>query len=129
MAGDEKPDTDDTRSVRRGAELGALLTTHRENVAEAHRQFPTPLVHKFSKFSGMTDEQKKNWNRKRGVIDSANRAYHLAVRRACAQHRDDDLKARAEFTKNWHEKLEREAAAPPPAAVAADEHGSEDAAR
>jgi hypothetical protein len=81
-----KGESDDTRSKRRAAELQALSDTHLENVKNSHKRYPTPNV----PYAQFTPAEQKRWQEKRKDLDQANRAYHLAVRRTCGQHRAED---------------------------------------
>jgi hypothetical protein len=80
-------ESDDDRSARRDGELKALFVTHLENANKAHEMFPTRRI----PFTDMTRVEQLNWNSKRKNIDMANRAYHLAVKRTCANHRTEDI--------------------------------------
>jgi hypothetical protein len=85
---DKTPETHQEASARRAAELGALLTTHQENVARAHEAHPTPPG---VKFHDLSEAHQKRYNEKVKVIASANTAYCRQVKLACARHRDEDL--------------------------------------
>jgi hypothetical protein len=85
----------DKRSERRAGEFKVHLDVHFENVAEAHESYPTPdMAEGYSKasypFEEWTREEQTRWNEKRKQIDSANRAYHLAVRRTFVEHVAED---------------------------------------
>jgi hypothetical protein len=92
-AGAKPPETDDERTARCAGELRALLVTHRENVARAHADYPTPLVPYRKKarwgFSAMNPAERKRANQKRAVVKSACKAYHRAVRAAVEKHQAD----------------------------------------
>jgi hypothetical protein len=80
---DVKPETHDEASRRRKAELDVLFATHRANVDDAHRDYPTRPT---AQFADMDDAEAARWNQRRLVIDSANRAYNRAVKVAVAHH-------------------------------------------
>lgn len=80
-------ETDVERSERRGKELARHFDTHMENVKEAHASLPASLTRNFEEW---TPEQQRNWNERSKVIASANRAYHLAVKRTFAEHVAED---------------------------------------
>jgi hypothetical protein len=80
-------ESDDDRTKRRAKEFGAHLEAHKTYVAEAHEKFPAPLHRNWAAF---TEEEKKNWNLRGTEIASANRAYHLAVRRTFDEHQAEE---------------------------------------
>jgi hypothetical protein len=80
-------ENDDDRSKRRAKEIGVHFEAHLANVTEAHTLFPAP-VHR--EWDELTDDEKKNWNERGKMIASANRAYHLAVKRTVAEHQAED---------------------------------------
>lgn len=80
-------ETDDQRSERRVTELKRHIDVHMENVKDAHEKYPAP-VHR--DFGSMSEVEQKNWNARRSDIDMANRAYHLAIRRTCEEHKAEE---------------------------------------
>lgn len=89
-------ETDDERSTRRASELKRHGEAHAEWIAEAHAMHPAP-VHR--DWEAMTEAEQKAWNARRELIDSANKAYHLAVRRVYADHVAEDMHIRREMAK------------------------------
>ncbi len=79
------------RSKRRHAELSSHKAAHELHIAEAHDAHPVPLD---VKFENLTTEQQHSWNERNAVIASANRAYHLAVRRTFEEHQAEDAHIR-----------------------------------
>jgi hypothetical protein len=80
-------ESDDDRAKRRDKEFGLHVEAHKTYVAEAHAAFPAPL---HRNWEGYTDEEKKNYNERGRAIASANKAYHLAVRRTFDEHLAED---------------------------------------
>jgi hypothetical protein len=80
-------ESDDERSERHAAELRTHLGVHFENIAKIHQDYPTPDM----PYLSMTTDEQKRWNAKRNQIDMANRAYHLAIKRQCADHREEHI--------------------------------------
>jgi hypothetical protein len=85
LASVEKED-DDSRYKRRAGEYQVLLGTHFENVNNAHASYPTRNI----LWEDMDEDEQRRWNEKRLAIDSANRAYHLAVNQAFNGHAEED---------------------------------------
>jgi hypothetical protein len=77
---------DDARYKRRDAEYKGLLATHWENINNAHASYPTRSI----LWEDMDEDEQRRWNEKRKVIDSANRAYHLAVNRTFNGHAEEN---------------------------------------
>jgi hypothetical protein len=84
-------ESDDERSKRRHRELHVHKAAHEVHVAAAHAAHPVPPG---VKFENLTEEQQHNWNARSAEIASANRAYHLAVRREFEDHRAEDIHVR-----------------------------------
>jgi hypothetical protein len=80
-------ENDDDRTKRRAKEMGVHLEAHKSNIAEAHELFPAPVHRRWEDY---TEDEKKNWNERGKIITSANRAYHLAVRRTFDEHLAED---------------------------------------
>lgn len=80
-------ESDDERSERRTKELRVHFDAHMENVKEAHANYPAPLTRNFEEW---TFDEQRNWNERSKVIASANKAYHLAVKRTFAEHVTED---------------------------------------
>jgi hypothetical protein len=78
---------DDVRSERHATELKVHLDTHFENIGKIHTDYPTPD----KPYLAMTHSEQLTWNEKRKQIDMANRAYHLAIKRTCAEHREESV--------------------------------------
>jgi hypothetical protein len=88
-------ESDDNRSKRRHAELSSHKAAHDIWMAEAHAAHPVPLD---VKFEDLTEAQQRSWNERGAVIASANRAYHLAVRRTFEEHQAEDAHIRKVHT-------------------------------
>jgi hypothetical protein len=84
-------ESDDDRSKRRHAELSSHKAAHTIWITEAHEAHPVPLD---VKFEDLTEAQQHSWNERGGVIASANKAYHLAVRRTFEEHQAEDAHIR-----------------------------------
>jgi hypothetical protein len=81
------PKRETTPAERRARQLGGLLVAHRESVRSVAAQFP---FRRDVKWKNLTLTERKNHAEFRKQVKMANRAYHLAVRRACAAHRAED---------------------------------------
>ncbi len=109
------PETDDEKAARHRAELAALTSAHKERVARAHADHPTPPGVKFTRL-GPAD--RRRYNRRRAAVDASAREYHLAIRAAVARHQDEGT--------NGHDVIARGMAA---ARVLTDYRGAREAVR
>lgn len=98
-------ESDEDRSKRRHAELSSHKAAHDIHMAEAHAAHPVPLD---VKFEDLTEDLQRSWNERSLVIASANRAYHLAVKRTFEEHQAEDAhirRVRSEATAKAQENV------------------------
>lgn len=86
-APEAKSETHQEASKRRSLHLAALQKTHMDNINLAHAMYPTPVG---VPFHVLSEQHKLAWNERRKVIDSANKAYYNAVKKATEGHRAEE---------------------------------------
>lgn len=97
-------ETDDERSERRAGELKTHFDAHMENIKGIHAAYPASFFTKGSYDELLLNEKAfkdavEADNARRVQIDSANKAYHRAVRATFADHQAEDHHIRSEQAK------------------------------